>query len=114
MGWPSVVVCCDPAGRQPLRPTWSGGTLRSLSASWMMRRCGMRAATKPPPYFVRDVDSFIEQPASYKRGSSSLYIDSPARGDVHIDVWSDSRQTDGFVYQKVLEAAQSIKSRRSR
>ncbi len=80
----------------------------------MMRRCGMRAATKPPPYFVRDVDSFIEQPASYKRGSSSLYIDSPARGDVHIDVWSDSRQTDGFVYQKVLEAAQSIKSRRSR
>lgn len=66
-------------------------------------------ASQPLPFIVRNVDTFIEQPGSYQRGSTSLYIDDPARGDAHINVWSDSRTSDAFVYGRVLNAAQSMR-----
>jgi hypothetical protein len=72
--------------------------------------------TEPLPYFIRNVDSFIEQPGSYMRGSTTnLFINDPARGDVHIrDVWSDSPETDGYVYGRVLQAVQSLGSKPSK
>ena len=72
-------------------------------------------ATQPLPFLVRNVDSFIEQPGSYVRGSASdLYINDPAIGDVHIEVWSDTPETDGYVYGRVLRAVQSVKSKPKR
>ncbi|WP_239490946.1 S41 family peptidase [Luteitalea sp. TBR-22] len=63
-------------------------------------------ASNPLPYLIRWADSFMEQPGPYMRGESSLYVDDPARGDLHIDVWSDSPRTDSFVYGRLLEAVQ--------
>jgi hypothetical protein len=66
-------------------------------------------ASQPLPFLVRDVDSFIEQPGVYQRRSTSLCIDDAARGDLHVNVWNDSRTTDAFVYGRVLNAVQGMK-----
>ena len=72
-------------------------------------------ATQPLPFLVRNVDSFIEQPGSYMQGTvADLYIDDPAIGDAHIEVWSDSPETDGYVYDRVLRAVQAGKAKAGR
>ena len=66
-------------------------------------------ATEPLPYLVRDAESYIEQPGVYTQDGNGLFAEAISLGDVRIDVWADSPETDGYVYRKVLGAAQSWK-----
>ena len=40
---------------------------------------------------------------------AALYAEANSLGNVRIDVWADSPETDGYVYRKVLGAVQAWK-----
>jgi len=61
----------------------------------------------PLPFIIRNVDSFIEQPGAFTPGFTALHVDKVSYGDIQIDVWGDSPETDWYVYRKVLNAVQS-------
>jgi hypothetical protein len=66
-------------------------------------------AVDPLPYMVRDADSYMEQPGMYDRDGNGLTAEANSLGNTRIDVWADSPETDGYVYRKVIGAAQSWK-----
>ena len=72
-------------------------------------------AVAPIPYLRRSAESYIEQPGFYTTASNdgaALYAEANSLGDVRIDVWADSPETDGYVYRKVLGAVQAWKPTR--
>jgi hypothetical protein len=63
-------------------------------------------ATEPLPYLRRHAETYIEQPGIYRKGTNQLHVDHIGVGDIHIDVWADSPASDGYVYNRVVNAVQ--------
>jgi hypothetical protein len=61
-------------------------------------------ATDPLPPFTREVLTFMELLGVYRPDRGGLEIEGEPVGDLHVDVWSDSREADGYVYGRVLQA----------
>jgi hypothetical protein len=57
-----------------------------------------------PMLFARQVDSRMELFAGYRKDRNALHIEDPVEADIYVDLWSDSPETDGYVYGRVLEA----------
>ena len=95
-----------------------GGYTASLSEVWPQTVAFYASIYGPPvepmPAFDRDVISNVEFRGLYDHGLTDLYVDAEPRGDVHINVWSDSRATDAFVYGNTVQAVKSAKGRKSR
>ena len=66
-------------------------------------------ASYPLPILRRDVETYIEQPALYLKDLTRIQVRQAPVGDIHIDVWADSPASDGYVYNRVLNAIQKIK-----
>ncbi|MCX7043265.1 MAG: S41 family peptidase [Gammaproteobacteria bacterium] len=69
-------------------------------------------ALAPIPYLRRSAESYIEQPGIYTTASddgAALFAEANSLGNVRIDVWADSPETDGYVYRKVISAVQAWK-----
>ncbi|NNL63511.1 MAG: hypothetical protein HKO69_06815 [Woeseiaceae bacterium] len=56
----------------------------------------------------------IENTGAYNKDLMTLTVDNVPLGDVHVDVWSDSDETDGYVYGKVLDAVKKSRQRNRR
>jgi hypothetical protein len=41
---------------------------------------------------------------AYRQNRTDLHFNEPLGYDLRIDAWSDSPETDAYVYQKALEA----------
>ena len=54
--------------------------------------------------FNLDVVSLMEIFAAYRQNRVDLHFDKPIGYDLRIPVWSDLPETDGYVYQKALDA----------
>lgn len=60
---------------------------------------------EPLALFSRDVNTFAEMAgAIYRKNGVDLHVDNVPFGDIQIPVWSDSPDTDGYVYRQVLAA----------
>jgi hypothetical protein len=87
-----------------------GGATLSISsfgiAAILMEQLSQGTITfqNEPMLFSRQVDSNIEAAAAYHKDRSALHINDPIGPDIYLDVWSDSPETDGYVYGRVLEA----------
>ena len=57
-----------------------------------------------PKAFSRQVDANMEIFGAYRQNRTDLHFNEPLDYDVRIDAWSDSPETDAYVYQKALEA----------
>lgn len=88
---------------------WRMNGFEAFAEQFLARFVIGSPASDPLPILRRDVETFIEQPASYKQNLSELYVDDEPRGDIHIDVWADFEESDSFVYSKVVSAVQSAK-----
>ena len=64
--------------------------------------------------FERQVESQMEMWATYRKDRSTLNADNPVQSDLRLHVWSDSRETDGYVYGRVLKAVDAAARRRDR
>jgi len=59
----------------------------------------------PLPQFSRDVNTDAEVGgAIYRANGIDLHVDNVPYGDIQIPLWSDSPETDGYVYRQVLGA----------
>jgi hypothetical protein len=54
--------------------------------------------------FTRPVDSQMEMAGIYLKDGRSLHIDHPVNADLHVNVWTNLPGSEGFVYERVLEA----------
>jgi hypothetical protein len=54
--------------------------------------------------FTRPVDSQMEMAGIYLKDGRSLHIDHPVGADLHVNVWTNLPGSEGFVYERVLEA----------
>ena len=54
--------------------------------------------------FERPVDSRMEMLGVYRKDETTLHFDDPVRADLHVNVWTDLPGSEGFVYERVLEA----------
>ena len=90
-----------------------GGYTGSMSEVWPQTVAFYASIYGPPiepmPAFERNVSSNVEFRGLYDHGLTDLYVDAEPRGDVHINVWSDSPATDAFVYGKTVQAVKSAK-----
>jgi hypothetical protein len=59
-----------------------------------------------PSKFARAVKSLMETTGFYRGLSDDLHWDVPMTYDIRLNVWSDSPETDGYVYGKVIEAVE--------
>ena len=57
-----------------------------------------------PKVFSRQVNSNMEILGAYRQNRTDLHFNTPMGYDLRIPVWSDSPETDGYVYKKALEA----------
>jgi hypothetical protein len=57
-----------------------------------------------PKTFSRDVGAVMEIFGAYRQNRTDLHFNEPLDYDLRIDAWSDSPETDAYVYQKALEA----------
>lgn len=57
-----------------------------------------------PLLFERRVESNMEAMAAYREDTGSLHVEDPVDKDLRVYVWSDSPETDGFVYGRILRA----------
>jgi hypothetical protein len=57
-------------------------------------------------FFVlqRPVTVRMEMIGVYREDGRTLHIRAPVEADLHVDVWTDLPGSDGFVYERVLEA----------
>ncbi len=53
--------------------------------------------------FTRDVGSTMEMAGAYRKDRRRLHLEAPVESDLHLDVWSDSPGTEGYVYRRLLE-----------
>ena len=54
--------------------------------------------------FERPVDARMEMVGVYRKDASTLHLDAPVEADLHVNVWTDLPGSEGFVYERVLEA----------
>lgn len=54
--------------------------------------------------FERPVDARVEMLGVYHKDQTTLHIDEPIQADLHVDVWTDLPGSEGFVYERVLDA----------
>jgi hypothetical protein len=54
--------------------------------------------------FTRPVDTQMEMLGIYRRNRRQLHIEHPVGADLHVDVWTDLPGSEGFVFQRVLDA----------
>ncbi|MCP3962595.1 MAG: hypothetical protein GY719_32545 [bacterium] len=54
--------------------------------------------------FERNVTSSMEVWGAYRKDRTTLHFDEPVEADLHLHVWSDSFETHGYVYGRLLEA----------
>ncbi|MEM7678950.1 MAG: hypothetical protein AAF449_23470, partial [Myxococcota bacterium] len=66
-------------------------------------------ASNPLPVFNRDIRFNYEFYGLYEGNLKDLYVEGDLLGDLHVNVWSNSRDTDGFVYGKVLRGVRLIR-----
>jgi hypothetical protein len=52
----------------------------------------------------RPVDTQMETFGAYREDRRTLHILDPIEADLHVDVWTDSPGSEGFVYERVLRA----------
>jgi hypothetical protein len=52
--------------------------------------------------FERDVETQMELLGAYRKDRKTLHLEQPVRGDLFLDVWSDSPGTEGYVYRRLL------------
>ena len=64
------------------------------------------------PRLNRDGGIRFENTGAYNTDLVTLSVDNESLGDVHVDVWSDSDETDGFVYGRVLKAVRKWRGER--
>ncbi len=57
-----------------------------------------------PRTFSRNVGAVMEIFGAYRQNRTDLHFNEPLGYDLRIDAWSDSPETDAYVYQKALEA----------
>ena len=62
--------------------------------------------------FERQVESQMEMWAWYREDRMTLHADNPVKADLCLHVWSDSRETDGYVYGRVIKAVEAAARRR--
>jgi hypothetical protein len=54
--------------------------------------------------FTRPVGTQMEMLGIYRRNRRELHLEQPVGADLHVDVWSDLPGSEGFVFQRVLDA----------
>jgi hypothetical protein len=54
--------------------------------------------------FERPVNARMEMLGVYRKDTVTLHIDDRVEADLHVNVWTDLPGSEGFVYEKVLEA----------
>jgi hypothetical protein len=54
--------------------------------------------------FERPIDARMEMLGVYHKDETTLHIDAPIPADLHVNVWTDLPGSEGFVYERVLEA----------
>lgn len=54
--------------------------------------------------FERPVNARMEMLGVYRKDGVTLHIDDPVEADLHVNVWTDLPGSDGFVYERVLDA----------
>jgi len=90
-----------------------GGAVRGLNYEAYLEqyfiRYGFGPAADPLPFIVRNVESYMESPGVYTSDLATLHANKVSYGDIQIEVWGDSPETDLYVYRKVLNAVRSNK-----
>ena len=64
---------------------------------------------RPLPVFNRDIGFNYEFFGLYEGNLTDLYVDGNLRGELHVNVWSSTPDTDGFVYGKVLRGVRLLR-----
>jgi hypothetical protein len=54
--------------------------------------------------FRRPVDSMMEMLGAYREDGRTLHLEAPVEADLHVDVWTTLPGSEGFVYERVLQA----------
>lgn len=54
--------------------------------------------------FERPIDARMEMLGVYHKDETTLHFDAPTPADLHVNVWTDLPGSEGFVYERVLEA----------
>jgi len=60
--------------------------------------------------FERPVDARVEMLGVYHKDEATLHIDEPIQADLHVNVWTDLPGSEGFVYERVLEAVDGTRA----
>jgi hypothetical protein len=87
----------------------SGGSIPS--STWAGVPEAIEAATEGAIQFENEF-SVLQRPVTvrmemlgvYQQDGRTLHIRAPIEADLHVDVWTDLPGSDGFVYERVLEA----------
>jgi hypothetical protein len=61
---------------------------------------------------VRPVNTRMEMLGIYRKDGRTLHIEAPVRADLHVNVWTDLPGSNGFVYERVLEAVDEAAAHR--
>lgn len=62
---------------------------------------------------VRPVNTRMEMLGIYRKDGTTLHIEDPVQADLHVSVWTDLPGSDGFVYERVLEAVDAAAGARA-
>ncbi len=90
-------------------PTMSAHTWAWLAAWMEYFSDGLVTFDTQYAQFDRFVFSNMETWGAYRKDDRSiLHFDDPVEADLHVDVWSDSFFTEGYVYSRVLEAVDAM------
>lgn len=54
--------------------------------------------------FRRPVDSMMEMLGAYRKDARTLHLEAPIEADLHVNVWTSLAGSEGFVYERVLQA----------
>ncbi len=61
--------------------------------------------------FEQQVESEMEMWGVYRKDRTTLHLDNPVEADLRLYVWSDSPETDGYVYGRLLKAVDAATRR---
>ena len=64
--------------------------------------------------FERVVESQMEMWGMYRKDRLTLHLDNPVEADLRLYAWSDSPETDGYVYGRLLKTVDAVKRRMDR
>lgn len=94
-------------GRATGGPTLPASLISVGSELMEQRSRGVIQFRRQLPLFEREVESHFEFAGAYHRDRDELHLEEAVPQDVTINVWSNSPETDGYVYGRVLEAVGS-------